>query len=103
MDTLFKIAEASAYTILYILGLLSVISVSIMIERFFALKKIGKSSKNIARDFRAVIETQNLDLMVELSADAKSLEGRAVGFGLGFVKKHGASGLDELFDSYKAI
>jgi len=103
MDTLFKIAEASAYTILYLLGLLSVISVSIMIERFFALKKIGKSSKNIARDFRAVIETQNLDQMVELSADAKSLEGRALGFGLGFVKKHGASGLDELFDSYKAI
>jgi biopolymer transport protein TolQ len=103
MDTLFKIADASAHSILYLMGLLSVISVSIMIERFFALKKISKSSQNIARGFRTVIETQDLDQINQLSSEGKSLEARALGFGLGFVKKHGASGLDELFDSFKAI
>jgi biopolymer transport protein ExbB len=103
MDTLFKIAEASAYSILYLMGFLSVLSVAIMIERFFALKKIGDSSKSIALGFRNVIESQDLEKINELSESGTSLEARALGFGLGFVKKHGARGLDELFDSFKAI
>lgn len=103
MDTLFKIAEASAHSILYFMGLLSVISVSIMIERYFALKKISSSSRGIARGFRSVIESQDLDQINRLSEDEASLEGRALGYGLGYLKKHGEGGLDELFDSYKAI
>ncbi|MGZ3723757.1 MAG: MotA/TolQ/ExbB proton channel family protein [Bdellovibrionales bacterium] len=103
METLFKIAEASAHSILYLMGFLSVVSVSIMIERFFALKKISASSNKISLGFRNVIETQDLESINELSEGGKSLEARALGYGLGYVKKHGASGLDELFDSYKAI
>jgi biopolymer transport protein TolQ len=103
METLFKIAEASAFSILYLMGFLSVVSVSIMIERFFALKRISASSKSISLGFRNVIETQDLEQINQLSENGKSLEARALGYGLGFVKKHGASGLDELFDSFKAI
>ena len=103
METLFKIAEASAHSILYLMGFLSVVSVSIMIERFFALKKISASSNKISLGFRSVIENQDLEQINTLSTEGKSLEAKALGFGLGYVKKHGASGLDELFDSYKAI
>lgn len=103
MDTLFKIAEASAHSILYLMGVLSVVSVAIMIERYFALRKVSNDSTNIAIGFRSVIETQNINQITELSEGDKSLEGRALGYGLGYVKKHGPSGLDELFDSFKAI
>ncbi len=103
METLFKIAEASAHSILYLMGLLSVVSVAIMIERFFALKKISRESNGIAAGFRSVIETQDLDQINKLSEDGTSLESRALGYGLGYVKKHGSSGVDELFDSFKAI
>lgn len=103
METLFKIAEASASGILYLMGLLSVISVSIMIERYFALKKISESSDQMAVGFKTVIATQDLNKIEELSADDKSLEGKALGYGISYVNSHGAGGLDELFNSFKAI
>jgi biopolymer transport protein TolQ len=103
METLFKIADASAHGILYLMGLLSLISVSIMIERFFSLKSIGSSSSGMADEFRKVIEGQNIEQIETLSRDPKSLEGRALGYGLSFVKNHGANGLVELFDSFKTI
>lgn len=103
METLFKIAEASASGILYFMGFLSLVSVSIMIERFFALRKIGSTSVKIAQGFRSAIESQDLERIAQLAQDPASLEARALGHGLGFVRKHGAAGLDELFDSFKAV
>ncbi len=101
METLFKIAESSAHAILYIMALMSVVSVAIMIERYFALKKIGRLSRQVATDFKSVIAAQNLDELEKFSEDSRSLEGRALSYGLKFVKKNGASGLDELFNSFK--
>jgi biopolymer transport protein ExbB len=103
MDTLFKIAEASAHSILYLMGFLSLVSVAIMIERFFALKKISSQSSGMAQGFKNVIANQNLDEIQKLSEDSMSLEGRALGYGMVFVKNHGSSGLDELFNSFKAV
>jgi biopolymer transport protein TolQ len=97
MDTLFKIADASAHSILYLMGILSVVSVSIMIERYFFLKKISSSSRTMAKGFRTVIETQNIEGLTTLGEGSTSLEAKALGFGLGYVKNHGAKGLDELF------
>lgn len=101
MDTLFKIAEGSAHAILYIMALMSVVSVAIMIERFFALKKIGSLSKKVAGDFKAVIAAQDLGQLEKYSEESASLEGRVLNHGLKFVKKNGTQGLDELFNSFK--
>jgi biopolymer transport protein ExbB/TolQ len=103
METLFKISEASAHGILYFMGLLSVLSVSIMIERYFALRRVSSSSATMARGFKAAIEQQTLDQIAKFSEDNGSIEGRALGYGLIYVKNHGISGLDELFNSYKTI
>lgn len=103
METLFKIAEGSAHAILYIMALMSVISVAIMIERYFALRKIGKTSTGMAAGFKAAIATQELNQIEKLSENDSSLEGRALGYGLTYVKNHGPSGLDELFNSFKTV
>jgi len=103
MDTLYKMAELSAHAILYFMGILSIVSVSIMIERYFSLKRISASSSGIAKGLKHLIETQDLEQLEKLSKIDQSLEARALVCGLGFAKKHGASGLDELFDSFKAI
>jgi biopolymer transport protein TolQ len=103
METLFKIAEASAHFILYLMAFMSVWSIAIMIERFVALKRIGKSSAGMASGFRTLIEKEDLNQIEALSATSSSLEARALGYGLNYVKKHGSSGLDELFNSFKAI
>jgi biopolymer transport protein TolQ len=103
METLFKIAEGSAQGILYLMGVMSILSVAIIIERFLTLKKISASSNGMARGFRSAIENQSLDQIQELSKEGRSLEARALGHGLAFVKNHGPNGLDELFNSYKSI
>lgn len=103
MDTLFKIAEASASGILYFMGFLSIVSVSIMIERYFSLKKISSSSQTMAEGFKGVLKNQNLDEIQNLSTHSTSLEGRALGYGLSYVKAHGQNGLDELFNSFKSV
>jgi biopolymer transport protein ExbB/TolQ len=101
MDTLFKIADASAHGILYFMGLLSIISVAIMVERYLYLRTIGSKSSTMADNFRAVIAGQKMEDIDTLSKDGASLEGKALGFGLAFVKNHGANGLDEFFSSFK--
>ena len=101
METLFKIAEGSAQAILYIMAIMSVVSVGIMIERFFALRKIGKTSSGMAKGLKLAISDQELGQLEKLSEDQSSLEGRALGYGLTFVKNHGPNGLDELFNSFK--
>ncbi len=103
MDTLFRIADASASGILYFMAFLSVASVAIMIERYFALKKVGAQSMGMARGFRSVIESQDLSQIKSLSENTTSLEGRALGYGINYVNKHGINGLDELFNSFKTI
>ena len=103
MEMLFKIAEASAHGILYFMGLVSIISVAIMIERFVSLKKISSSSNGMAGEFRKLIANQDLNQIEQLSKDPKSLEGKALGYGLNFVKAHGPNGLIELFDSFKTV
>jgi biopolymer transport protein ExbB len=103
MDMLFKIADASAHGILWFMGLLSILSVSIMIERYFSLKKISSSSQTMASNFRKVIGSESLDQIEALSKDNSSLEGQALGYGLNYVKAHGENGLDELFSSFKTV
>jgi biopolymer transport protein TolQ len=103
MEALLKISDAGAHGILYLMGIVSIISVSIMIERFFSLRKVSQSSALIANDFKKMIEGQDLDNLTNLSKENSSLESRALGYGLTFVKKHGLDGLDELFNSFKTI
>jgi biopolymer transport protein ExbB/TolQ len=102
MNTLFKIADASAHGILYFMGLLSLVSVAIMIERYLFLKQIGSTSTGMVDQFRTLIAGSDIAKVETLSKDDASLEGKALGYGLLFVKNHGAAGLDEFFNSFKA-
>lgn len=103
MEELFKIAEASAHGILWLMAALSVISVAIMIERYFTLNRISSRSRGVAQGFKTLIEAKDLNKIVALSEDSKSIEGRALEHGLAYVKANGHEGLDDLFNSYKII
>jgi biopolymer transport protein TolQ len=82
MEALLKISDAGAHGILYLMGIVSLISVSIMIERYFSLRKVSQSSALIAGDFKKMIEGQDLDNLTNLSKENTSLESRALGYGL---------------------
>ena len=103
MEILFKIAEAAAQGILYFMAIVSVISVSIMIERFFTLRRIASDSMRMAGKFRVILDSQDLKQLEGLSKNGTSLESKVLGYGLDFVKKNGPNGLDEVFNSFKNI
>jgi biopolymer transport protein TolQ len=101
METVFQLAELSAQGILYFLGLLSLISVAIMIERYSMLKDIFRASAGINEKLRKVIGSQDFAQIEVMSKDAASIEGRALKNGVAYLKKHGETGLRELFESFK--
>lgn len=103
MESMYKIAEASANFILYFMGFLSVVSLAIIIERFLTIRKISKNSKEIGLKFQEVIATQDTSKMKELSTYNASLEGRALGYGMNYLNKNSENGLDELFTSFKTM
>ncbi len=103
MESMYKIAEASANFILYFMGFLSVVSLAIIIERFLTLSKISKNSKSIGLKFQEVITTQDTTKMKDLPSYNASLEGKALGYGLSYLNKNSENGLDELFSSFKTM
>jgi biopolymer transport protein TolQ len=103
MEAMFRLADATAHGILYLMGVVSVISISIMIERFFSLRRVSKESAELAKDFRTVLATQDLAQIETLATKNGSLEGKALGYGLSHVKKNGTAGLDEIFNSFKTV
>jgi biopolymer transport protein TolQ len=103
MESLYKIAEASANAILYFMGFLSVVSLSIIIERLLTLRKISSNSKKIGVKFQEVIETQDSNLVLQMSEYGQTVEGKALKYGLNYLSKNSVDGLDELFSSYKTL
>lgn len=103
MESLFKIAEASANFILIFMGFLSILSLAIIIERFFSLNKLSKNSLQIGLKFKEVIETQDTLKVPELAHYDQALEGKALKYGINHITKNSAEGLDELFSSFKTM
>lgn len=103
MESLYKIAEASANFILYFMGFLSVVSLSIIIERLLTLRKISSNSQKIGARFKQIIETQDSNLVLQLSEYDQTVEGKVLKYGLNYLSKNSVEGLDELFSSYKTI
>ncbi len=103
MESLYKIAEASANFILYFMAFLSIVSLAIIIERLLTLRKISAESKKIGTQFRQVIETQDSNLILKMSEHDQSVEGKVLKYGLNYLSKNSVDGLDELFSSYKTM
>lgn len=103
MESMYKIAEASANFILYFMGFLSIVSLAIIIERYLTLRKISKNSAVIGAEFDNIIKTQDTSKMKDLTTLNASIEGKALSYGLNYLNKSGENGLDELFSSFKTM
>lgn len=97
---LFQVAEVGANFILYLLVTLSIVSVAMIFERFFALRKYKVASEKMSDRLRDIIAENNLKELEDLAKDRDSLEGRALSYGLRHMHQHGVNGLEEIFVSY---
>ena len=99
-DKIFNVAQFADQAVLYLLILLSVVSVGLIIERFLFLRKINQSSERIRMRIRHALQTNSLEDVEGLSKEMDSVEGRALACGLRHFKESGTSGMEEIFNTF---
>ena len=99
-DKIFAIANVADQAVLYILILLSIVSIGMILERFFALRRVAQESQLMRGRLRMALHSHSLDEAEVLARNPEALEGRALSLGLRHIKENGVDGLEEIFNSF---
>ncbi|MBY0554579.1 MotA/TolQ/ExbB proton channel family protein [bacterium] len=99
-EKIFTIAHYADQVVLLILVVMSVLSVGMIFERFFALKKTSENSTAIRAKIRTYLAENNLAGFEELAKDTSSIEGRAASQSLRHLKESGTQGFEEVFNTF---
>ncbi len=99
-DNFYGIALIAHEVTLWLLVLLSVLSLAFILERLFTLKRIRNESLRTADRLRELLQSNQLSELEDLAKNRESLEGRALSYGLRHIRENGADGLEEIFSSY---
>lgn len=102
-DRLFNVAQGGAEAILWLLLILSVVSIGLILERWLALRAVVSRSNKIRARMKEALQSYNLGELEEMARDRDSLEGRALSYGLRHVKESGTEGLAEIFTSFALL
>jgi len=97
------IAELGHEATLWILIVLSVLSIAFILERYFTLSKARKNSEKAAGRVRETLQSNNLSEIEDMARDKDTFEGRALSYGLRHIKERGTEGLEEIFNSYALV
>ena len=99
-DRIFAVAQIADQVVLYILILLSVISLGMILERFFYLRKIKSQSDEARKRVRAAIQGHSIEDVETMPKDLDTIEGRAISYAMKHIKESGSKGLEEAFNSF---
>jgi biopolymer transport protein ExbB len=99
-DNFFAIAQVAHVVTLWLLILLSVLSLAFILERLFTLTKIRNESARVSERLRDILQSNKLSELEDMAKDRKTLEGRALSYGLRHVHERGLNGLEEIFSAY---
>lgn len=99
-NAFFNIAKWGHEITLYLLVLLSVLSVAFILERWFFLKNILAKSKIAKTNLNSIIQTGELKDLENLAYDKSSLEGEVTSYTLQYIKKNSRKGISELFSAF---
>ncbi len=99
-EQIFAAAHVADQVVLYLLVLLSVISIGLILERWFVLRRVAGESRKVRDKVKIALSSNSLDEVENIAKDRDSIEGRALAFGLRHIKQNGQNGLEEVFNSY---
>ena len=99
-DRIFAVAHVADQLVLWILVILSVVSVGMILERFFALSKVSKKSDTIRAQMKLALQAHSVEDIETLSKFPETIEGRAFSLGLKHIKDTGSQGLEEVFNAF---
>lgn len=97
---LLGVAQVGADWILMLMVFLSVISVAIMIERFFALRKLANESARVGERAKEALQSADFKNIEDISRNHDALEGRLVNYALRHLNNKGAEGMEEVMSGY---
>ena len=100
IEKLFLVAQSGIAPILWLLIILSIISVAIMLERALSLNAILKSSESFRLQLEDALNRGQLDQLEKLESRSDALERRALDFALRHLKKGKDHGFNEVFKFY---
>jgi biopolymer transport protein ExbB/TolQ len=99
-EKIFAIAHIADQGVIWILVLLSVISVSLILERWFVLKKISAESLRVRSRIKLALQTNSIEDVEDIAKDPSSIEGRAASYAMKHMKDSGSKGLEEVFNVF---
>ena len=102
-EKIFAFAQVADQVVLWLLIALSVVSVAMILERLFTLKRISGTSAKIRSRIKLALQSHSIDDIEEMSKDPETIEGRALAFGLKHVKENGSRGLEEVFNTIQLV
>lgn len=99
-EKIFTIAHYADQAVLFVLVMMSVVSVGMIFERYLSLKKVSENSLEVRNKIRKILANNNLAGFEELANDANSIEGRAAAQALRHMKESGVQGSEEIFSAF---
>lgn len=99
-EKIFAVAHLADQVVLWILVILSILSVGMILERFFALRKVSVQSAKVRARIRMALQSNSVDDVEGIAKDIESLEGRAASYALKHMKDSGSKGLEEVFNTF---
>ncbi len=99
-DRIFAVAHYADAGVLYLLIVLSLISLGIIIERYIRLNQVVKQSQKEMKKIEEALSQVKIDHLEDIDLDKDSLHGKILNYSLEHIKTNGLTGLSETFDSF---
>ena len=99
-EKIISVAQYLDQVVLWILVILSVLSVGMILERFFTLRKVANESNKVRAKIKQALQANSVDDFELIARDTSSLEGRAASYALRHIKDAGTKGLEEVFNTF---
>lgn len=102
-ERIFAVAQIADQVVLWILILLSIISLGMILERFFYLRRTSRESLEVRAKIKSALQTHSVEDVENIPRNADTVEGRALGYAMKHIKDSGSKGLEEAFNSYSLM
>lgn len=99
-EKVFAVAHLADQVVLWLLLILSVVSIGMILERYFALKKIAAESKRVRARVKLALQSNSVQDVEDLAKDPETIEGRAASYAVKHMRESGSRGLEEVFNTF---
>jgi biopolymer transport protein TolQ len=99
-EKIFAVAHYADQVVLLVLIVMSVLSITMIFERYFTLKKISYESSRVKARIKLALQSGSISDFEDIAKDPTSIEGRAAGYALKFHRAHGEKGLEDIFNTF---